>query len=139
MSKFLITLQSLQAHKSDNQQLKVKLRRLEEDNAKREKQIEELLDPTKVRVCCKFSWIKMLKVFKNFFCVQGSEYTRSLVDKKKDGSVVSSLILHINIHRSKKKIHIVCAFKCCPGCKWAETEDFEAGTAVSRKRKCFEV
>eukprot|EP00066_Takifugu_rubripes_P021857 XP_011611123.1 PREDICTED: IQ domain-containing protein E isoform X1 [Takifugu rubripes] len=56
---------SLQAHKSDNQQLKVKLRRLEEDNAKREKQIEELLDPTK-----------------------GSEYTRSLVDKKKDGSVV---------------------------------------------------
>lgn len=42
------SLQSLQAHKSDNQQLKVKLRRLEEDNTKREKQIEELLDPTKV-------------------------------------------------------------------------------------------
>lgn len=45
----------------------------------------------------------MLKVFKNFFCLQGSEYTRSLVDKKKDGSVVSLLILHINIHRLKKK------------------------------------
>ncbi|XP_035993319.1 IQ domain-containing protein E isoform X3 [Fundulus heteroclitus] len=56
---------SLQAQKSDNQQMKAKLRRLEEDNAKREKQIEELLDPTK-----------------------GSEYTRSLVDKKKDGSVI---------------------------------------------------
>ncbi|XP_069023565.1 IQ domain-containing protein E isoform X1 [Embiotoca jacksoni] len=56
---------SLQAQKSDNQQMKAKLRRLEEDNAKREKQIKELLDPTKA-----------------------SEYTRSLVDKKKDGSVV---------------------------------------------------
>ncbi|XP_029948877.1 IQ domain-containing protein E [Salarias fasciatus] len=56
---------SLQAQKSDNHQMKAKLRRLEEDNAKREKQIEELLDPTK-----------------------GSEYTRSLVDKKKEGSVV---------------------------------------------------
>ncbi|XP_040891091.1 IQ domain-containing protein E isoform X2 [Toxotes jaculatrix] len=56
---------SLQAQKSDNHQMKAKLRRLEEDNAKREKQIEELLDPTK-----------------------GSEYTRFLVDKKKEGSVV---------------------------------------------------
>ncbi|TNN43650.1 IQ domain-containing protein E [Liparis tanakae] len=56
---------SLQAQKSDNQQMKARLRRLEEDNAKREKQIEELLDPTK-----------------------GSEYTRSFVDKKKEGSVV---------------------------------------------------
>ncbi|KAM4584526.1 IQ domain-containing protein E isoform 2-T2 [Odontesthes bonariensis] len=56
---------SLQAQKSDNQQMKAKLRRLEEDNAKREKQIEELLDP-----------------------IKGSEYTRSLVDKKKEGSVV---------------------------------------------------
>ncbi|KAJ4945087.1 hypothetical protein JOQ06_013625 [Pogonophryne albipinna] len=56
---------TLQAHKSDNQKMKAKLRRLEEDNAKREKQIEELLDPTK-----------------------GSDYTRSLVDKKKEGSVV---------------------------------------------------
>ncbi|XP_059192512.1 IQ domain-containing protein E [Centropristis striata] len=56
---------SLQAQKSDNHQMKAKLRRLEEDNAKREKQIEELLEPTK-----------------------GSEYTRSLVDKKKEGSVV---------------------------------------------------
>ncbi|XP_017282879.1 IQ domain-containing protein E [Kryptolebias marmoratus] len=56
---------SLHAQKSDNQQMKARLRRLEEDNAKREKQIEELLDPRK-----------------------GSEYTRSLVDKKKEGSVV---------------------------------------------------
>ncbi|XP_075869794.1 IQ domain-containing protein E isoform X2 [Nelusetta ayraudi] len=56
---------NLQAQKTDNQQIKVKLRRLEEDNAKREKQIEELLDPTRA-----------------------SEYTRSLVDKKKEGSVV---------------------------------------------------
>ncbi|XP_062290634.1 IQ domain-containing protein E isoform X1 [Scomber scombrus] len=56
---------SLQAQKSDNQKMKAKLRRLEGDNAKREKQLEELLDPTK-----------------------GSDYTRSLVDKKKEGSVV---------------------------------------------------
>ncbi|XP_071765465.2 IQ domain-containing protein E [Centroberyx gerrardi] len=56
---------NLQAQRSDNQQMKAKLRRLEEDKTKREKQIEELLDPTK-----------------------GSEYTRSLVDKKKEGSVV---------------------------------------------------
>ncbi|XP_030591822.1 IQ domain-containing protein E isoform X2 [Archocentrus centrarchus] len=56
---------SLNEQKSDNQQMKAKLRRLEEDNAKREKQIEALLDPTK-----------------------GSEYTRSLVDRKREGSVV---------------------------------------------------
>uniref|UniRef100_A0A1A8HBA0 IQ motif containing E n=1 Tax=Nothobranchius korthausae TaxID=1143690 RepID=A0A1A8HBA0_9TELE len=56
---------SLHCQKSDNQQMKVKLRRLEEENAKRERQIEELLDPTK-----------------------GSEYTHSLVDKKREGSVV---------------------------------------------------
>ncbi|KAM4751506.1 LOW QUALITY PROTEIN: IQ domain-containing protein E-like [Anableps anableps] len=56
---------SLQTQKSDNQQMKAKLRRLEEDGAKRQKQIEELLDPTK-----------------------SSEYTRSLVDKKKEGSVI---------------------------------------------------
>lgn len=43
--------QNLQAQKTDNQQIKVKLRRLEEDNAKREKQIEELLDPTRVCHC----------------------------------------------------------------------------------------
>ncbi|XP_054912377.1 IQ domain-containing protein E isoform X2 [Poeciliopsis prolifica] len=58
---------TLQAQKSDNQQMKVKLRRLEEDGAKRERQIEELLDPTK-----------------------GSEYIRSLVDKRKEGSVIVS-------------------------------------------------
>ncbi|XP_027872093.1 IQ domain-containing protein E isoform X1 [Xiphophorus couchianus] len=58
---------SLQAQKSDNQQMKVKLRRLEEDGAKKEKQIGELLDLTK-----------------------GSEYIRSLVDKRKEGSVIVS-------------------------------------------------
>ncbi|KAM7009231.1 IQ domain-containing protein E isoform 2-T2 [Tautogolabrus adspersus] len=56
---------NLHAQKFDNQQMKAKLRRLEKDNAKREKQIEELLDPTK-----------------------GSQYTRSFVDKRKEGSVV---------------------------------------------------
>ncbi|KAJ0051241.1 hypothetical protein NL108_016544 [Boleophthalmus pectinirostris] len=56
---------SLHAHKTDNRQMRAKVRRLEEDNAKREKQIEELLDPTK-----------------------GAEFTRSLVDKKREGSVV---------------------------------------------------
>ncbi|XP_077574464.1 IQ domain-containing protein E isoform X2 [Stigmatopora nigra] len=56
---------SLHEQKSDNQKMKVKLRRLEEDNVKREKQLEELLDPT-----------------------NRSEYIRSLVDKKHEGSVV---------------------------------------------------
>lgn len=65
VTEFVITLQSLQAHKSDNQQLKVKLRRLEEDHAKREKQIEELLDPTKVGVPSKVLYRKDCKGFKN--------------------------------------------------------------------------
>nr|XP_061791530.1 IQ domain-containing protein E-like [Nerophis lumbriciformis] len=56
---------SLHEQKSDNQKMKVKLRRLEDDNVKREKQLEELLDPT-----------------------NRSEYIRSLVDKKHEGSVV---------------------------------------------------
>ncbi|XP_037101891.1 IQ domain-containing protein E isoform X3 [Syngnathus acus] len=56
---------SLNEQKSDNQKMKVKLRRLEDDNAKREKQLEEFLDPT-----------------------NRSEYIRSLVDKKPEGSVV---------------------------------------------------
>ncbi|KAJ0033624.1 hypothetical protein NQD34_000731 [Periophthalmus magnuspinnatus] len=56
---------SLQAFKTDNRQMRAKVHRLEEDNAKREKQIEELLDPTK-----------------------SAEFARSLVDKKREGSVV---------------------------------------------------
>lgn len=57
LKKQSFSLQNLQAQKTDNQQIKVKLRRLEEDNAKREKQIEELLDPTKV-------WLNHLNVYK---------------------------------------------------------------------------
>lgn len=71
MNEFVITLQSLQAHKSDNQQLKVKLRRLEEDNAKREKQIEELLDPTKVGVRCKFLCCKNFTGLKTLLLSSG--------------------------------------------------------------------
>ncbi|KAG7491971.1 hypothetical protein MATL_G00009570 [Megalops atlanticus] len=55
----------LQAQKAENDIMKTKLRRLEEDCSKKEKQIEQLLDPTK-----------------------GSEYTRALVDKKNDGRAV---------------------------------------------------
>ncbi|KAG9349821.1 hypothetical protein JZ751_026174 [Albula glossodonta] len=55
----------LQAQKSESDLMKTKLRRLEEDNIKKEKQIEQLLDPTK-----------------------GCEYTRALVDKRNDGSAV---------------------------------------------------
>lgn len=57
LKKQSFPLQNLQAQKTDNQQIKVKLRRLEEDNAKREKQIEELLDPTKV-------WLNHFSVYK---------------------------------------------------------------------------
>ncbi|XP_048870321.1 IQ domain-containing protein E isoform X2 [Brienomyrus brachyistius] len=55
----------LQAHKSENDVMKTRIRRLEEENSKKEKQIEQLLDP-----------------------IKGSEYTRSLVDKKNDLSSV---------------------------------------------------
>ncbi|XP_041132941.1 IQ domain-containing protein E [Polyodon spathula] len=57
----------LQTQKSEADIMKTKLRRLEEDNSKKEKQIEQLLDPSK-----------------------GSEFTRSLVDKKKDSSVITN-------------------------------------------------
>eukprot|EP00063_Salmo_salar_P062186 XP_014037021.1 PREDICTED: IQ domain-containing protein E-like isoform X1 [Salmo salar] len=56
---------SLQAQKSEKERMKAKLRRLEEDKTKKDKQIEQLLDPTK-----------------------GPEYTLSLVDKKHQGSLV---------------------------------------------------
>uniref|UniRef100_W5M018 IQ motif containing E n=1 Tax=Lepisosteus oculatus TaxID=7918 RepID=W5M018_LEPOC len=56
---------TLQAQKSETDIMKTKLRRLEEENGKKEKQIEQLLDPTK-----------------------GSEYTRLLVDKKNDASAI---------------------------------------------------
>ncbi|XP_041959135.1 IQ domain-containing protein E [Alosa sapidissima] len=60
---------ALQAQKADGDRMKAKLRRLEEENTKKEKQIQQLLDPTR-----------------------GPEYTRSLVDKKTDGkSVVHGL------------------------------------------------
>nr|XP_057941356.1 IQ domain-containing protein E isoform X2 [Doryrhamphus excisus] len=66
-SELMLLKKSLHEQKSDNHKLKAKIRRLEEDNAKREKQLEELLDPT-----------------------NKSEYTRSLVDKKHEGSVVAN-------------------------------------------------
>ncbi|XP_051878184.1 IQ domain-containing protein E [Pristis pectinata] len=53
----------IQAHKADNDILKTKLRRSEEENSRKKKQIEQLLDPSK-----------------------SSEYARSLVDKKNDTS-----------------------------------------------------
>ncbi|KAJ8246108.1 hypothetical protein GJAV_G00263730 [Gymnothorax javanicus] len=56
---------SLQSQKSENDLMKTKLRKLEEDNLKKEKQIEQLLNPTK-----------------------GAEYTRSFADKRNDGSGV---------------------------------------------------
>ncbi|XP_076158791.1 IQ domain-containing protein E isoform X2 [Alosa pseudoharengus] len=60
---------ALQAQKADGDRMKAKLRRLEEENTKKEKQIQQLLDPTR-----------------------SPEYTRSLVDKKTDGkSVVHGL------------------------------------------------
>ncbi|XP_067859054.1 IQ domain-containing protein E isoform X2 [Heptranchias perlo] len=53
----------IQAHKAENDILKTKLRRSEEENSRKEKQIEQLLDPSK-----------------------SSEYARSLIDKKNDTS-----------------------------------------------------
>ncbi|KAM9305490.1 LOW QUALITY PROTEIN: IQ domain-containing protein E [Gastrophryne carolinensis] len=53
------------AQKSDNDIIKTKLRRLEEENNRKDRQIEQLLDPTR-----------------------SSEFTRSLVDKKSDNSLL---------------------------------------------------
>lgn len=36
-------------------------------------------------------------------------------------------------------MYLAFAFKCDQGCKWAEAEDSEAGTAVSREGECSEV
>ncbi|XP_028829027.1 IQ domain-containing protein E isoform X1 [Denticeps clupeoides] len=56
---------NLQTQKMEADQLKAKVRRLEENNSRKEKQIEQLLDPTK-----------------------GPEYSRSLLDKKTEGRAV---------------------------------------------------
>uniref|UniRef100_A0A8C5R5A2 IQ domain-containing protein E n=1 Tax=Leptobrachium leishanense TaxID=445787 RepID=A0A8C5R5A2_9ANUR len=55
----------LQTQKSEYDILKTKLRRLEEENSRKDRQIEQLLDPAR-----------------------GSEFTRSLVDKKNDSSLL---------------------------------------------------
>ncbi|XP_078521120.1 IQ domain-containing protein E isoform X2 [Lissotriton helveticus] len=56
---------TLQLQRSEADVLKTKLRRLEEENSKKDRQIEQLLDPSK-----------------------GSEFSRSLVDKRNDSSSV---------------------------------------------------
>ncbi|KAM5153096.1 IQ domain-containing protein E [Mantella aurantiaca] len=56
---------TLQTHKSENDIMKTKLRRLEEENNRKDRQIEQLLDPSR-----------------------SSEYTRSLVDKRSDNSLL---------------------------------------------------
>ncbi|KAM3917005.1 IQ domain-containing protein E [Leptodactylus fuscus] len=55
----------LQAQKSDADVMKTKLRRLEEENNRKDRQIEQLLDPSR-----------------------SSEFARSLVDKKSDSSLI---------------------------------------------------
>ncbi|XP_040297046.1 IQ domain-containing protein E [Bufo bufo] len=55
----------LQAQKSEADLMKTKLRRLEEENSRKDRQIEQLLDPSR-----------------------GSEFARSLVDKKNDSSLI---------------------------------------------------
>ncbi|XP_053328145.1 IQ domain-containing protein E [Spea bombifrons] len=56
---------TLQAQKSESDIMKTKLRRLEEENSRKDRQIEQLLDPSR-----------------------SSEFTRSLVDKKSDNSLL---------------------------------------------------
>ncbi|KAL1004950.1 hypothetical protein UPYG_G00052580 [Umbra pygmaea] len=78
---------SLQAQKNETDKMKAKLRRLEEDKTKKDKQIEQLLDPTKA-----------------------PEYTLSLVDKKNQGSVVinglKQRILKLEQHCSEKESNL---------------------------------
>ncbi|KAL2086625.1 hypothetical protein ACEWY4_017684 [Coilia grayii] len=60
---------TLQAQRAESDQMRAKVRRLEEETTRKERQIEQLLDPTK-----------------------GPEHTRSLVDRKAEGkSVVQGL------------------------------------------------
>ncbi|XP_057187643.1 IQ domain-containing protein E isoform X2 [Triplophysa rosa] len=60
---------TIQAQKAESDKIKAKLRRLEEDNAKKDRQIEQLLDPAK-----------------------DPEYARGLVDKKTDHrSIINGL------------------------------------------------
>nr|DBA19465.1 TPA: hypothetical protein GDO54_015299 [Pyxicephalus adspersus] len=56
---------TIQANKSENDIMKTKLRRLEEENNRKDRQIEQLLDPSR-----------------------SSEFTRSLVDKRSDNSLL---------------------------------------------------
>ncbi|XP_030634911.1 IQ domain-containing protein E [Chanos chanos] len=56
---------TVQALRAEAEKMKVKLRRLEEENTKKDRQIEQLLDPNK-----------------------GSEFTRGLVDRRAEGSTV---------------------------------------------------
>ncbi|XP_018410970.1 PREDICTED: IQ domain-containing protein E [Nanorana parkeri] len=56
---------TLQAQKSENDIMKTKLRRLEEENTRKDRQIEQLLDPSR-----------------------SSDFTRSLVDKRSDNSLL---------------------------------------------------
>lgn len=44
-------LQSLHVQKSDVDLMRTKLRRLEEENSRKDRQIEQLLDPSRVRPC----------------------------------------------------------------------------------------
>lgn len=67
------------------------------------------------------------------FFLQGSEYTRSLVDKKKEGSVVSTPSPLMNVPEIIFRIDFnrfcdIDAFH--QGSQWAETENPEAGAAV---------
>lgn len=48
MHELFCLCKTLQAQKAQSDKIKAKLRRLEEDNAKKDRQIEQLLDPAKV-------------------------------------------------------------------------------------------
>lgn len=48
--RFFSPLQTIQAQKNEGDRMKTKLRRLEEENSRKDKQIEQLLDPSRVGI-----------------------------------------------------------------------------------------
>lgn len=61
--------QAIQSQKAESDKMKAKLRRLEEDNTKKDRQIEQLLDPAKVMSSCqqiqqqRWAWIVYMSYY----------------------------------------------------------------------------
>lgn len=94
------SLQLLHMQKSDLDLLRTKLRRLEEENGRKDRQIEQLLDPTRVRAhpqgCPAGGWTGRAepdwRVFTSPPLSQGPDFVWTLGEKRPDaGWVINGL------------------------------------------------